>query len=432
MTKKKPKRLKLEDGSNAFDSLKRDLVYASLNDEVDVIQNPNFDYVPENNGAPRYFLGTGFHKAALARSIETFLKKVEREPDVPFEFIRSHKHKHPVLKVNALGEWFGTVMRCALWDDTRHEFSEEVQLVLEGVRALNIDSYQLKYPETQDLFEGRFGYQHFNNLVAWLRTALLDEGFVARRRRRREQARRHYLSGKAYIEQLFDRYARLLVLRIDLGYAAWPDGTSTAGLFNTGAAAAADAVANADAEPEKKVAPGKSLPRARSDLAKFLNNRRSNSIFEHMVGHLWKLEEGETKGYHFHLFAFFDGSKVKQDAHLAKQLGEYWQEAVTKGDGVYYNCNAHKSAYRRLGIGMINHDDAQLRENLLLALAYVTKADQYLRVRADAARIFGKGVVKPRLSAAGRPRKAGPDEDRPKNAGDEQGPDDDDDVNEAT
>jgi len=30
-------------------------------------------------------------------------------------------------------------------------------------------------------------------------------------------------------------------------------------------------------------------------------------------------------------------------AHLAKQLGEYWQNTITKRDGMYYNCNAHKS-----------------------------------------------------------------------------------------
>lgn len=34
-----------------------------------------------------------------------------------------------------------------------------------------------------------------------------------------------------------------------------------------------------------------------------------------MVGHIWKLEEGTTKGYHFHLMFFFDGSKVQHDAY---------------------------------------------------------------------------------------------------------------------
>lgn len=429
MTKKIPKHRKPEAGSRAFDSLKRSQVYDSLNDHIDFIHDPKIE------PGPAYILGLGYQKVALAKGIEDFLRRIQRDTTTPFELIRMARHS-PVVKANPLGQHFGTVIRSALWDDLRHQFSEEVQLVLEGVRALNYDPYWLNWPESRDPSSGRFGFELFNDLVAWLRTALLDEGYIARRRRRREQARRHFLSGKTYIDQLFDRYARLLVLRIDLGYVAWPNRASAASLFDAGAGTAADPETQTEEEPEdekeKRVAPGKSLPRARSDLAKFLNNRRSNSIFEHMVGHLWKLEEGETKGYHFHLFAFFDGSKVQQDAHLAKQLGEYWQNVITKGDGVYYNCNAHKSRYRKLGIGRIDHDDDQLRENLLLALAYVTKADQYLRVRTDAARIFGKGVVKPRVSAAGRPRKAGPDEDTPKNAGDELDPDDDDDVNEAT
>jgi len=432
MTKKIQKPHKSEDGSRIFDSLKRSKVYESLNEHVDFIQDP------KTEKGPTYILGLDYHKAALAKGIEDFLRRVQRDATLPFEFIRMGRHG-PVLKINPLGQDFGTVIRSALWDDLRHQFSEEVQLVLEGVRALDVDPYQLMWPESRDPSSGRFGYEHFNDLVAWLRTALLDEGFIARRRRRREQARRHFLSAKAYIDKLFARYARLVVLRIDLGYAARPSGANAPSLVANSVTKASieadtdtDGETEAEEEAEKKVAPGKSLARARSDLAKFLNNRRSNSIFDNMVGHIWKLEEGETKGYHFHLMVFGDGSKVQNDAHLAKQLGDYWQNVITMGDGVYYNCNRHKSEYRKLGIGRINHDDDQLRENLLLALAYMTKADQYLRVRADAARIFGKGVVKPRTSAAGRPRKSGSDDDAPQDAGEEKSPDDDDGTSEVS
>jgi hypothetical protein len=373
VTKKIPKPRKGNDEYGIFDSLSRSDIHAELGETQDFMMNLSIE------GAPKYVIGHGYRQTALAGRLEDFLKALERDTVVPFDLI-STKCGRPVLKAHPLGKWYSTVMHSTVSNDEHHEFSEEVQLVLKGIRALKADARSLKNPEAREWPEGRYGYEIFNELVVELRRALTDEGFLARRRRRREQARRHYLSGKTYVDDLFERHSRLVVLRIDFGYRDWTNA-------------------------ENNMISNKALDQARRDLARFFNNRRSNTVFDHMVGHLWKLEEGTTKGYHFHVMFFFDGSKVQHDAHLAKLLGDYWQHKITKGEGCFYNCNAHKSKYRRLGIGRIEHGDHEMRDNLLLALAYMTKADQYLRVRADAARIFGKGVVRARLSAAGRPRR---------------------------
>ena len=35
----------------------------------------------------------------------------------------------------------------------------------------------------------------------------------------------------------------------------------------------------------------------------------------------------------------FKGHKVRKHKYRAEQIGRYWQEVITKGDGAYYNCN---------------------------------------------------------------------------------------------
>ena len=95
-----------------------------------------------------------------------------------------------------------------------------------------------------------------------------------------------------------------------------------------------------------------------SDFQQFKNNWRGKStLFANLKGYIWKLEWGPGKGIHYHLIFFFDGSQVLKDAYLAQQIGKYWTEVITKGSGLYWNCNASKDQYRELGIGVIRADD---------------------------------------------------------------------------
>ncbi len=361
------------DDCRPFDALQREDIYISINAGHDLVCGVS---IPQ---LPKITIGKGRNVAAVANRVEDFVEAVGESDGPAFE-LGHVVHGRPILKKNTLARWYGTIMHCGLWVDNHYDFSEEVQIVHEGLHALKFEAHRLKLPESRESKDGLFGYEYFNVLVEWLREKLKDKNYLNRRRRRREQARRHYDSGVVYINKLFDRHARLLVLRLDFGYQDWT-------------------------KKENGFVSYKSLNDARGDLKRFFNNRRSNRLFDNMVGYIWKLEHGTTKGFHFHLIFFFDGSKVQKDAYLAMRLGEYWEKVITKGKGCHHNCNLHKSEYRRLGIGQTDHNDTERRANLMLALAYMTKADQYLRVRTEDARIFGTGVVKARLSAVGRPRR---------------------------
>lgn len=183
-----------------------------------------------------------------------------------------------------------------------------------------------------------------------------------------------------YVERLFEKHARLLVLRVDLSYET----------------------------PEKLRAKQRS-PITRQEVTehrdRFLRTLQKEALFEHLVGYVWKLEHGACKGFHLHWLFFFNGSKVRQDVSIARLIGEHWK-TIADGVGTYWNCNAHKDRYRILGIGMINYDDLSLREGLGLAIRYLTKVDYYVSLKNDqGGRLLGKGTIKePTGVKRGRPR----------------------------
>lgn len=191
----------------------------------------------------------------------------------------------------------------------------------------------------------------------------------------------------AYIDALFERHARLLVVRVDLSYRnKFCDGYRAEG--------------------------GVTSEKVKAHRDKLLYDLKNKLFLASMVGYVWKLEYALSKGYHYHMLFFFDGSRVREDETLALIIGQHWCDKITEGRGIYRNCNANKEDYRLrgfgVGIGMINHHDCELRRNLQKAAAYLIKTDYYIRtVISGNGRAFGKGVMPdPKSDQRGRPRKA--------------------------
>lgn len=189
-----------------------------------------------------------------------------------------------------------------------------------------------------------------------------------------------------YIDYLFSKHSKLLVLRVDFRY----EKNNKGGAFLT----------------EDEIY-GKYLE-VKKDREHFFNNKRANGLFDDMVGYVWKLEYTLLTGFHYHMLFFYDGANVREDITWAKKLGEYWADTITVGKGLYYNCNAGKDKYKVRGIGMVNYYDHELREGLKIAAGYLTKPDYYARMIVPKnGRTFGKGEIlpKPKASNRGRPRK---------------------------
>lgn len=185
-----------------------------------------------------------------------------------------------------------------------------------------------------------------------------------------------------YIDALFDQFARLLVIRLDLGYLkkhCWPCDVESAVTFD-----------------DVKTHWG--------NMLKYLSTKLPDDC---LAGFAYRVEYGLEKNFHIHAMIFLDGSKVLEDVTIARLIGEHWESIITEGKGLCWNCKANKNSYKSLGIGMINHFDAELRENLKKAAIYLTKIDFYIKlVTPGNWRTFGKGnMPKQKNSKQGRPRK---------------------------
>lgn len=214
--------------------------------------------------------------------------------------------------------------------------------------------------------------QKLNSCVDSIRQEAKSKNFLGALKNYQRSSNKNYKELTSYVDALFDHYSRLLVVRVDLSYQKQHSKTTQA--------------------------------EAQQDREHLFRNTRSNKLFENMVGYIWKLEHGSEKGFHYHMIFFFDGSKVQRDIIKALQIGRYWTDIVTKGRGLYYNCNLDKSAYKRCGIGMVDHRDSSMRDTLnSLAVPYLTKTDLYMKLQTKG-RGMGKMERPRQKDARGRPR----------------------------
>ncbi|WP_250478874.1 MULTISPECIES: inovirus-type Gp2 protein [unclassified Caballeronia] len=246
-----------------------------------------------------------------------------------------------------------------------------------------------------------------NDFVQFLRAEAETQDVRKRLASWRRNANKNLVRIRQYVDLLFERHARLEVLRVDLLY-------REACVDDQSVVAAGERLFAASQKTQCDMLDGKRTVRenlaridvrtAKDDMAHFLRNMRNNSIFDDMVGYIWKLEYSRWSGYHFHCVFFYDGSKVQKGAYHARRIGEYWSNTITRARGFAHNCNLDQRRYRNWGIGRVDYDDAEKRVKLDQALAYLAKREQYVRVKPGSkCRVFQTGVVKQK-STAGRPR----------------------------
>lgn len=184
-----------------------------------------------------------------------------------------------------------------------------------------------------------------------------------------------------FIDANFELHSRLLVLRIDFGYKKSPHWPSSVD----------DPVSYEGAIKHRKM------------LQSYLSKSLPPKSF---VNWACKMEYGLDKKWHFHVLMLLDGSIVREDVTIARMIGEFWNNTITQGKGLYWNCNAYKDNYKSCGIGMLNHNDSAAREGLKKAALYMTKIDYYVKLLTPGnGRIFWKGnMPKPKVVTVGRPR----------------------------
>lgn len=215
---------------------------------------------------------------------------------------------------------------------------------------------------------------------------------------------------KQYVNALFEAYARIVTVRVDFYYhAAIIDPEAQYDVVDQAEEAhLKDVAAYCSGNDEEMT--GNTL--ARVDIKEvmrdrdrlFANMRGKPSLFEHLAGHVWRIEYSRVGGYHLHCTFFFDGSKVQQHEWIAQQICDYWRDVITKGRGYAHNCNRNR--YRDYVLGPTDYYDQDKRERLFNRLAYLAKEDQLVYAKPSVkCKLFSTGRMPQPKRTGGRPRK---------------------------
>ena len=191
-----------------------------------------------------------------------------------------------------------------------------------------------------------------------------------------KKSKRRQDSNEKYVDALQEKYSKLCVVRLDLGYKK--DETNKVDI---------------------------TLEKANKDINRLLNNRRNNSTFDNNVGYVLKTEYGEDRDIHFHSYFFYDGQKVQKDMIKGEDIGKYWSENITNKQGTYYNCNRNDYKNNH-AIGILDYRDTEKRRKLDIGMEYLVKDEQSIEALKENKkdRAIRRGTMPKSKGNIGRPR----------------------------
>jgi len=328
-------------------------------------------------------------------AIESLVHKIAKHPNDPLYTVidqgNGMHHVTPTHLTTAITDMVRYHLNPLLNQFPIHEFHPYINVFIKNVRNGNLmESIQLHdaLNKQDNLYRVGQDYEIMQRVMTQLmdcvqriRQEVQSTEFKFRVSEAYRASQKNLESLMEYIDSLFEHYYQLLVVRVDLSYKQGNVITSYA-----------------DIEAKYR--------EAKQDFQHFWNNAKKNSLFKHKVGHIWTLEYGPDKGFHFHLYVFFDGDKETDDVYLSWMICNYWIHGITQHRGHAWNCNDNKANYDYCALGMIHHNDMKKRNYLKKAAAYLIKVDHYSRMLTpDHSRNFGKGkILPPRTENPGRPR----------------------------
>lgn len=201
------------------------------------------------------------------------------------------------------------------------------------------------------------------------------------------QEQRNSQSLKKYMSYFLEKYARVLIVRVDVKIKAEFAHLVDIETFNGFVNQLMETIQR-DREIEKKRKAGKVTD-------------KDKGSFEDLRGYAWAIEQGvDNGGLHCHLVLIYNGDKRQHDWFLGEAVGKKWVE-ITEGLGWHNNGNTteRKRHYERqgtLGIGMIHGNNPLEVKNAIYAALYLTRPDKYeqrLKAWTPSMRSFGRGII---------------------------------------
>lgn len=213
--------------------------------------------------------------------------------------------------------------------------------------------------------DAEVAHQLLSDLVSNLRSSAHSEEFQRELDNRRRQMQKNHRTGIRYIDKVFVKRSKVLIVRLDL-------------------------VVGGESPESRGITHTVDLKQACTEFAKLIRHMRATYPY---VGYLRELEYGLLTGYHFHVLIFIDGRLKRNDVRIAQELGEHWKNVITEGRGRYWNCNARPQDYERHALGMTHRSDTLKRKVLIdKVLDYLTRKRFWMRLEG-VKKTFGKGQI---------------------------------------
>jgi hypothetical protein len=195
--------------------------------------------------------------------------------------------------------------------------------------------------------------RHFlSHFLKDLRERLLSPACRQIINQQQSKANRSYRSMCEYVDALFAKQARQVVIRVDVGYGEDTHIT---------------------------------LEQFESDLERLYDHTRTKPIFAHLNGFICKIEYGVSKKLHAHLLLFFDSSK--RDGYgawnIAQSICDHWCNHVASAEATFRNVHNDAKKYKelgRLGIGIVHVSDTAMMNILKnYVVGYLCARKQYIK-----------------------------------------------------
>ncbi|NVZ71514.1 YagK/YfjJ domain-containing protein [Pseudomonas costantinii] len=313
---------------------------------------------------------THLSQSAIAIQIERLVKAVEQSDTPAFRFKGTCSGLEQMMPT-MLSRYFDYIQQMIdLFDDrSQYRYSEHLQAFWEACQHIGLERSPAG-PVCLDEAGTAYLDHHrsMNLLVVMIHQLTREQRYRRRKDDRRYQSRKQEDRVTDYTDAVLDRYARTVVVRVNLYY-------------------------HKESQARLRV------EHIFNDLDRLIAERERNPIFDHETGYICAVEQGQDRGYHIHAAFFFNGAKVCRDIYKARLIGELWGR-VTQGHGYFDSCNQDKDRYgEKLGIGVILRNDRKIRLHLHCAMHYLVKDNQLLRLRPQGARCLRMGVIRSWLAS---------------------------------
>lgn len=213
----------------------------------------------------------------------------------------------------------------------------------------------------------------FEYAARFVRRVCRSKQFGLLLKNQERSAEKNRISCLNYVENIFRRNSKVLVLRVDLyvhpNHHKWS------------ASARADWCIN-----------------------RYLRALREGRLIgPDVLGWIVKREGGFYRGIHFHLMVFLDGHKHRHGYVFSRDLGEAWKNRFSDGKGTYFNCWPLRKKYKYNALGVVHVTDRAMLMGIKKAVAYITKEDCALATGRK--RNLRRGI---RLRLADKPKRGAP------------------------